>query len=275
MRCGPISTSQETRQVMHKGTLQVGTSGYSFDDWYGAFYPDKLPKTKMLEYYAQFFKTVEINMTYYRIPTPKVFEGMLKKTRPEFTFFVKTHESLTHKRNLLTEETPKYLNAIQPFTGTNRLKGLLAQFPYSFHQTQENIDHLKTCRDLLKDYNLFVEFRHSSWIRQEIFDLLRTLGIGYVSVDEPQLDRMVPPVAVATIPVGYVRFHGRNADKWYSGTGSDRYDYLYSESELREWVGKIDLLRSQAKEVFLFFNNCHQGQAVTNAQQILEMLDNA
>lgn len=259
--------------MIQRAAIRVGTSGYSFDDWYGAFYPPKLAKDQMLEFYARHFDTVEINMTYYRIPSPKVFEGMLKRTGEGFEFMVKTHESFTHKRDLLSQETPKYLAAIQPLAESGRLRGLLAQFPWSFVRTPKNVDHIKACRDLLKDYNLFIEFRHSSWVRQEIFDLLRSLGAGYVSADEPQLENMLPPVGVATIPVGYVRFHGRNADKWYSGSGSDRYDYLYSEPELREWIHKIDLLRAETKTVYLFFNNCHQGQAVTNARQILEMLN--
>lgn len=273
LRPGTLSAAEREEPMTTKGTVKVGTSGYSFADWQTVFYPPRLPKAKMLDYYATQFDTVEINATYYRIPPPPTFASMVRRTKPHFEFMVKAHESLTHKRHQVRELTPVFRDAIAPLAESGRLKGILAQFPWSFVRNPQNLDHIRTCRELLIDYNLFVEFRHASWIRTEIFDLLRALEIGFVSVDEPQLEQMVPPVAVATIPVGYVRFHGRNADKWYSGEGSDRYDYLYSESELQEWITKIEALRLEAKTVYLFFNNCHHGQAVTNARQILEMLD--
>lgn len=258
---------------MPKAPVKVGTSGYSFDDWKGPFYPAKLNKSRMLDYYAQFFNTVEINATYYRIPPARTFESMIERTGEKFEFFVKAHESATHKREQFPSETPVYLEAIKPLVESGRLRGILLQFPWSFPRTEEHIDHIKACAEGFDSLPLFVEFRHSSWIQQNTFDLLKSLGIGYVSVDEPRLEKMVPPLAVATTDTGYVRFHGRNAEKWYSGSGSERYDYLYSEDQLREWIKKIDTLREHTAIVYVFFNNCHQGQAVTNAQQLLEMLD--
>ncbi len=258
---------------MTKAPVRVGTSGYSFDDWKGSFYPARFSKPKMLGYYSQFFNTVEINATYYRIPPKRTFESMLERTDENFEFMVKAHESATHKRDQFPIETPMYLQAIHPLVKSGRLRGILLQFPWSFSRNNANIDHIKTCAECFDNLPLFIEFRHSSWIRQDTFDLLKSLGLGYVAVDEPQLESMVPPVAVATGDIGYVRFHGRNAEKWYSGKGSDRYDYLYSEEELREWVKKIDALREHTQLVYAFFNNCHMGQAVTNARQLLEMLN--
>ncbi len=258
---------------MPKAPVRIGTSGYSFDDWKGPFYPAKLARAKMLDYYTQFFNTVEINATYYRIPPARTFESMVERTGEKFDFIVKAHESATHKRRQFPTETAVYLEAIRPLIDSGRLKGILLQFPWSFRRTVENIDHIKACAESFDLLHLFVEFRHASWIRQDTFDLLKSLGLSYVSVDEPQLEQMVPPLAISTGKTGYVRFHGRNAEKWYSGNGSDRYDYLYTEEELREWIKKIDALRENAEIVYIFFNNCHQGQAVTNARQLLEMLD--
>lgn len=252
-------------------SVRVGTSGYSFEDWRGVFYPEKIDKSKMLDYYLQHFDTVEINSTYYGIPHPRVFENMVKKTPDDFQFMVKAHQSVTHKRDQIRQETPKYLESITPLRDSGKLQGILAQFPWSFRQTPQNVSHLKTCRELLADQPLFVEFRHSSWIKQETFDLLKSLQIGYVSVDEPQLENMVEPIAVATTETGYVRLHGRNADKWYSG--SERYNYLYNENELMEWVRKIEQLRRNRTSTYIFFNNCHLGYAVKNAKQIMEMLN--
>lgn len=253
-------------------TLRIGTSGYSFADWYTVFYPPRLPKSKMLDYYVTEFDTVEINATYYRIPPARTFESMVRRTKPGFDFMVKAHESMTHNRLQMRELTPVFIESIRPLTESGRLKGILAQFPWSFRRTVPNIDHIKACREQLADYNLFIEFRHASWIRQEIFDLLHSLNIGYVSVDEPQLEAMVPPIAVTTTNIGYVRFHGRNADKWYGADGSERYNYLYSESELQEWVNKIDSMRVGTDTVFLFFNNCRGGKAIINARQMMEIL---
>ncbi len=263
--------TSETAPIL--APIRIGTSGYSFADWYTVFYPPKLAKTKMLDYYASQFDTVEINATYYRIPSAKTFESMLRRTQDKFEFMVKAHESLTHKRQQARELSTSFQEAIKPMQDSGRLKGILAQFPFSFPYTKTNLDHLSLCRELVPGQNLFVEFRHGSWIRTEVFDWLRSREIGYVSVDEPQLEKLIPPVAVATLPIAYLRFHGRNADKWYGSDGSLRYDYLYSEAELRQWVDKIQDLRRQAKTVYIYFNNCHEGQAVTNARQMMEMLD--
>jgi uncharacterized protein YecE (DUF72 family) len=257
----------------NNGLVRVGTSGYSFDDWRGTFYPEKIEKTKMLDYYVGHFDTVEINSTYYGIPHPRVFEAMAKKTPEGFDFMVKAHQSLTHKRDQLEQETPKYLEAIKPLIESGKFRGVLAQFPWSFPCVPIHLDHLRKCRESLGDLSLFIEFRHSSWIRQSTFDLLRSLEIGYVSVDEPQLDKMIEPLAVATTAVGYVRFHGRNSKDWYSGSGSERYNYSYSMDELTEWVEKIRRLQKDTEVIYLFFNNCHLGQAVFNAKQIMEILD--
>ena len=258
---------------MNNGLVRVGTSGYSFDDWRGAFYPEKIEKTKMLDYYVGHFDTVEINSTYYGIPHPRVFEAMAKKTPERFDFMVKAHQSLTHKRDQLEQETPKYLEAIKPLVESGKFKGVLAQFPWSFQRVPAHLDYLRKCRQALDNLPLFIEFRHSSWIEQDTFDLLKSLEIGYVSVDEPQLEKMVEPLVVATTAVGYIRFHGRNSKDWYSGKGSERYNYSYSRDELGEWVEKIKRLRKDTEVTYLFFNNCHLGQAVFNAKQIMEMLD--
>lgn len=262
-----------TESSSHLAPIRIGTSGYSFADWYTVFYPPKLAKTKMLDYYATQFDTVEINATYYQIPSAKTFASMVARTRDRFDFMLKAHESLTHKRQQAREITPFFQEAIKPLIDSGRLRGILAQFPFSFPYSKPNLEHLGLCRELLPDLNLFVEFRHSSWIRAEIFDWLRAHEIGYVSVDEPQLEKMLPPVAVATLPIAYLRFHGRNADKWYGSDGSLRYDYLYSEEELRAWIEKIQSLRQQVQTVYIYFNNCHEGQAVTNARQMMELLD--
>jgi uncharacterized protein YecE (DUF72 family) len=257
---------------MSQSVVRIGTSGYSYKDWKGIFYPEKIDQSKMLDFYAEHFDTVEINSTYYGIPRPQVFENMAKKTKPDFEFIIKAHQSMTHKRELLHKETPVFLEAIKPMAESGKLTGILAQFPWSFPNTPENLNYLCKCRELLADYPLFVEFRHSSWIKEEIFQLLRAHQIGYVSVDEPQLEKMVPPFAVATADIGYVRFHGRNSSSWYSG-GSERYNYMYSREELLEWSRKIRSLQKGTKKVYAFFNTSHLGCAIFNAKQFVEIMN--
>jgi uncharacterized protein YecE (DUF72 family) len=286
MWCGAIPANEAARviekslpngnQIVDLATMtaeiRVGTSGYSFADWVGVFYPETIARGKMLDFYVQHFDTVEINSTYYRIPHAKVFENLDKKTKADFHFLVKAHNSATHERNKMEEETPSYLEAIQPLVESGKLRGILTQFPWSFKKSPENVDHLKRVRDLLGEHPLYVEFRHSSWTNEEMFQFLRDNGIGYVSVDEPKLRGMVDNMAVATTSVGYIRLHGRNAEQWWQG-GPLRYDYTYSDDELHEWIGKVHTLQGHTDLIYLFFNNCHQGQAVSNARRILELLN--
>ncbi|MEW6051794.1 MAG: DUF72 domain-containing protein [Candidatus Zixiibacteriota bacterium] len=257
---------------MPLGSLHIGTSGYSFEDWRGSFYPVRIAKGQMLEHYARFFDTVEINATYYAIPHSRVFASMLKRVPGHFTFMVKAHTSATHRRDLIHDETPKFLQSIAPLAESSQLTGVLLQFPWSFSRSKLNERHLELCRKEMPNLPLFIEFRHASWIRPEVMEKLRSLNLNCVSVDEPQLPQMVPPTPLITGDVAYVRFHGRNAAKWYSGSGHDRYDYLYSEDELKEWLPKIEEIRLKVRAAYLYFNNCHLGQAATNAKQMAQLL---
>ena len=251
--------------------IRVGTSGYSFEDWRGEFYPPDIDKGKMLDYYVRHFSTVEINSTYYRIPHPAVMFNIVKKAPPGFDFMVKVPQSLTHRRTDIEEDLAKFLEAIRPFEASGKLAGLLAQFPYSFKFSPDGLDYLAICRDALSPHRLFVEFRHDSWVNRIMYDRLRAEQIGYVSVDEPQLSGLLKPHLVVTTDVGYLRLHGRNADKWWDG-GSLRYDYSYTAEELEVWQKKIENVKSKVKKMYVFFNNCHQGKAVSNAQQFMRLL---
>ena len=255
-----------------KAEVRVGTSGYSFADWIGPFYPQGIEKGKMLDFYVDYFDTVEVNSTYYRIPHPRVMANLEKKTPAGFQFMVKAHSSATHQRDQLEESAPAYFESLQPIAESGKLRGILAQFPWSFKRSRSNAEHLRRCRDVFADYPLFMEFRHNSWLTPKLFDWLSKNQIGYVSVDEPQLEGMLDADAVATTRTGYIRLHGRSAEQWWDG-GALRYDYLYNDAELQEWVAKIERMREQTDAVYVYFNNCHEGQAVTNARRILEMLD--
>ena len=301
--------------------ILIGTSGYSFPDWVGPFYPPGTARGKMLDHYVRHFPAVEVNSTYYRIPPPSTLHAMERKTPPEFEFVVKAHHDMTHKRTLEPELYDAFARSVEPLQEAGKLSGILAQFPYAFRRTKENQEFLGELKRRLPEAPLFVEFRHSSWVRDDLFPWLEEEGLGYVSVDEPELPGLVPPIARATGPLGYVRLHGRNKENWWqpengrkqfagsdsrpktereprarrdaeygplfsaetaaaeapsdsgAGNSGDRYDYLYSEAELKEWVDKIRELSTKAKKTFVFFNNCHVGQAATGAKLMRRLLE--
>lgn len=330
----------------------IGTSGYSFPDWVGPFYPPGTTRAGMLDYYVQQFPAVEVNATYYRIPPPPTLAAMERKTPAGFEFVVKANAAMTHEGSADPALYDSFRRAIEPVARAGKLSGLLAQFPWAFRRGAKEEEHLRAMKRLLPDAPLFVEFRHKSWIAEDVFQFLEREGLGYVSVDEPDLPGLVPPVARATTEAAYVRFHGRNRANWWAsarrerdaaaelaaagpaaaqataagpaiagpaagerdeeaparaaepapaystqgsldlfGAGqvaeppprarpapprvasSDRYDYLYSEQELREWAEKIRDLATKTKKTFVFFNNCHVGQAAAGAKLMRRLLE--
>ncbi|MEW5946399.1 MAG: DUF72 domain-containing protein [bacterium] len=253
--------------------VRIGTSGYSFRDWVGVFYPDGTPPGKMLEFYAKNFNVAEVNSTYYRIPPPGVFAGMARRTPDGFHFVVKTHKSMTHSRDFDADALAVFNAAVQPLRDAGKLLGFLAQFPWSFRFAPPNLDYIRRLRDSFRAQSLHVEFRHDSWLRDDVFETLCAADIGFCMVDEPRLEGLIPPVARATTATAYVRFHGRNStDWWRPRKGSDRYNYDYSDGELLEWVPAIKRLDGECDTVLLFFNNCHFGRAPRNAERMARIL---
>ncbi len=244
--------------------IRIGTSGYSFADWKDNFYPGTIEKGKMFDHYVKYFQTVEINSTYYRIPHPAVMHNIVKKAPSYFDFIIKVPQSFTHRRTDLEHDIETFTQAIQPFIDHGKLSGLLAQFPYSFKFSRDALEYMSLLNQAMAPNKLFVEYRHNSWVNREMYDFLKADKIGYVSVDEPQLNGLLNPDAFATTDTAYIRLHGRNAEKWWNG-GDLRYDYNYSDQELCDWRDKTIKLSTKVKKVYVFFNNCHHGQAAKNA----------
>jgi uncharacterized protein YecE (DUF72 family) len=252
--------------------ILVGTSGYSFADWVGPFYPPGTRPGDFLSFYARTFEAVEVNSTYYRIPHPRVLEQMQKKTPPGFRFIVKLNQAMTHEGSIDPALYRDFLAVLEPLKRAGKYDGLLAQFPWGFKRTPENERHLEVIRERLASEPLFSEFRHDSWLAAPLEPWLRRQAIGYCAVDEPPLKGLIPPVTLLTTEDAYVRFHGRNSANWWGRGGGDRYDYDYGEAELREWVRRIAELARKARRTYLFFNNCHAGQAARNAKLMQELL---
>jgi len=255
--------------------ILIGTSGYSYKDWIGPVYPFGTRSGEMLSRYAAEFSFTELNFTYYRMPDSRQLQRMQAQTPPGFQFAVKANRQLTHEREQATPEAfAAFRTALEPLRAAGKLACVVAQFPYSFHRRPGNVDYLYRLREGLPDLDIQVEFRNASWLVPETGTVLRELSLGYVCVDEPRLKGLIPPFATATTPTGYIRFHGRNAAKWYAHRHAyERYDYLYSEGELAEWVPRIRKLQARTRRIFIAFNNHFGGQAVANARMLRALLD--
>ena len=253
--------------------VYVGACGYSYAEWVGPFYPEGLAARDYLAFYAQRFPLVEVDYTYYRMPTARTLATMAGKTPPGFLFAVKATASMTHEREADAETFAQYRVALAPLVEAGKLACVLAQFPWSFRNVPDNRAYLARLREELAAYPVVVEFRHGEWIRPEVFGYLRELGAGYCCVDQPRLRSLVPPVAQYTGEPAYVRFHGRNAAKWWRhDQAGERYDYLYSEEELGEWVARVRGLAGEAQRTLVAFNNHYAGQAIQNAQTFTDLL---
>jgi len=259
-------------------SVLIGTSGFSYKDWVGPVYPADLPQQEWLAHYGSEFPTCELNFSYYRIPEVRTLGRMAEKVPEGFLFAIKAYQGITHKREEPEPFMQQFTAALAPLIDAKKFACVLAQFPHSFHANQSNRDYLKRVREGFADLPVVVEFRSREWISERTFDELRELDFGFCCVDQPRFKSLVPPVAVATGPVAYVRFHGRNYDKWWRHDEAwERYDYTYSDEELEEWLPKIRGLDEESPLTLVYMNNHWQGQAVGTARQLkmlIEEMDN-
>jgi len=254
--------------------IHLGASGFSYEDWRGPFYPARLPKPKMLEYYARVFAAVEINATFYRLPPPATMERMAERVPSGFVFTAKLPQDLTHRGEPPADIAAAFRRCVAPLRERGMLGAVLAQFPGSFRPAPASRDRLRSLVEELGDLNLAVEFRHADWAAEEHFALLRSLGLGYCCVDEPDLPGLMPPLCRAISTVGYLRFHGRNAARWWNHEQAyQRYDYLYSAAELAPWADRIRDLAQRTEATHVYFNNHYQGQAAENARMLAGLLN--
>lgn len=251
--------------------IRLGTSGFSYKDWVGPVYPQELPSWQYLSFYADSFDTVELNVTYYRLPTAKMVQGWIDRTPDHFLFAVKAHRGLTHERK--SPDFESYVSSISPMFEAGKLACVLAQFPHSFHNNTANREYLNVVRQGLKELPVVIEFRGLDWVTDDVFDELRSMELGFCCVDEPALPKLMPRTAIVTGPVAYVRFHGRNSEKWWRHDQAwERYDYTYSEEELKEWVPKIRDLDNQAPLTVVYANNHYKGQSVDTTRKLQRLL---
>jgi uncharacterized protein YecE (DUF72 family) len=283
----------------------VGTSGWSYEDWRGIVYPSDRPtRFDELAYLAQFFDATEVNTSFYRPPPARFTRSWLRRTafKPDFTFTFKLWQRFTHQREdrWSQAEADEFRQGVGPAAEAGRLGAVLLQFPWSFRFTDENQDWLSDLVRTFQGWPLVVEVRHISWAGDEGLAAIRGLGLSFCNIDQPVTRDSIAPAAFVTGPIGYVRFHGRNREAWFktdAGSarrrkmGSDaaeetsrrqtpssvsdrdqRYNYLYRQDELTDWVTRIGQLADETERVYVFMNNHYRGQAPANALQVLSDL---
>jgi uncharacterized protein YecE (DUF72 family) len=293
------------------GDVRVGTCSWTDPTMVRAWYPSALrTAADRLRYYAANFDTVEVDSSFYGLPTPATSRLWAERTPPGFVFHVKAFAMLTrhgvrpeqlpaplrsahqleldsrgrilHPSPALREETfALFSDSLQPLRVEGKLGLILLQFPPYFVAGEANREYVACSVGLLAPDKVAVEFRHASWTEPGTvgltLDFLSALGAAYVCVDEPRLDapNVLPPLAAVTAESAYVRFHGRNAATWNARTSSaaERFKYLYSAEELSEWVEPVHHMQDHAATTYLMFNNCFADYAPRNAQQMLSLFD--
>jgi uncharacterized protein YecE (DUF72 family) len=254
--------------------IRVGPAGWSYQDWEGIVYPPKKgSKFDPLVYLSDLFDTIELNNTFYRPPSSQMSKSWANRVQsnPRFKFTAKLWRNFTHERQSLTKaDEGVFKTGLGPLVESDRLGALLLQFPYSFHNTEENRGYVQKVADQFKEYPLVLEIRHASWDRGSAYQFLRELGVGFCNIDQPQVSYSIGSTRKVTSKVGYLRLHGRNVKEWFrEGAGRNaRYDYLYNEFELFEITERIRLIAKEAEETYVITNNHYHGKAVCNALEL-------
>ena len=264
-----------------------------------------------LQYYASQFRLVEVDSSYYSLPSERTSRLWVERTGEKFVFDIKAFRLFTQhptpttalpkdvkealpsglkgKANIYLRDMPaelvnelwsRFERALLPLDSAGKLGVVLFQFPPWFYPGEQQRNYILSCRKRLPQYRIAIEFRHNAWLnennKEQTLSFLKDNNLPFVCVDEPQgFKSSVPPVVAATSDIGLVRFHGRNREMWEKKgiSVAERFNYLYSEDELRQWVPKIKELASMTRQLHVLFNNCHQDKAILNARQIALMYD--
>lgn len=235
----------------------IGCSGFYYPEWKDKFYPQKLPKNKWFEYYAQQFNTLELNNTFYRFPELKSLKSWYDRSPSDFIFSVKTPRSITHynKFSDSQELLSKFYNVIKEGL-QEKLGCVLFQLPPNFHFDDEKLDLITS--SLNPEFKNVIEFRHAGWWNDEVYKKLSKHEITFSGIDHPAL----PNDVIKNTSVLYYRFHG----------SPQLYKSEYSEAALKEFADQI-LNSKQTKEVFVYFNNTMNLAAIKNVRQLIEIVN--
>ena len=296
--------------------IRIGTCSWADEALSKYWYPKGTPAGERLAYYAEHFDSVEVDSTYYRLPVEEMVSRWAERTPDDFVMHVKAFGVMTrHPVKLeqlppdLRDEAPvddkgrlerpsrefraelfrRFRAALEPLRAEGKLGGILFQFPPYVVPKEASLDYLAWAREQMGDDEMLVEFRHRAWYedeqREQTLEFLERNAMAHVIVDAPKVDaKNVPPTVVAvTSPLAYVRFHGRNAETWNvrGRSAAERFDYLYSEEELEEWVEPLREVAERAEQAYVLFNNNNRtrirgretAQAPTNAEMLRDVLE--
>jgi uncharacterized protein YecE (DUF72 family) len=234
----------------------IGTSGWHYDHWRGSFYPQALAKSGWLNFYAQNFATVELNNSFYRLPSEKAFAQWHDSVPKNFRFAVKVSRFITHIKRLQNVEEPLDNFLIRARGLEHKLGPLLYQLPPNMPRSDEMLESF--LKLLPRGLSHAFEFRHKSWFDRGVFDLLRHYGAGLCAFDMPDFTTPL----LATSDFAYIRFHGSSGLYWS----------CYSDQELESWAQRISEIAREVNSVYIYFNNDAQGFAVSNAHMLAGML---
>lgn len=253
--------------------IHIGTSGYSYEDWRGVLYPAELSKNGFLEYYALCFPFVELNYSYYSMPSRHSLQSMVERTPAGFRFAIKAHKSLTHEVGAdWRQAAASYRQSVEILAERQRLVCVLLQLPYSFHHTPDNRQYLSKLIDALQPLPLAVEFRNNEWSGPRVYEELERRAVASVMLDQPELPGLPAAAEMVTGGLAYFRLHGRNEANWWQGDNVSRYDYLYSVEELGQIQARLRRLAKSAT-LYVAFNNHAAGKAVRNARELKKLLE--
>ncbi len=271
--------------------VRIGTCSWADETLTKTWYPPAVRTAEArLHHYAERFDTVELNASYYALPSPDATAAWARRTPPGFVFHVKAFGMMTRhpvraeqlpadlraeaqvddrgrvdhpSRELRGEVFTRFRAALEPLREAGKLGGILMQFPSYITRKQASLEYLEWAKERLGGDEMMVEFRHRSWLEPEhaedTLGFLRSLGATYVMVDAPRTDarNLVPTVVAATSDTAYLRLHGRNAATWNvrGRSAAERFDYLYSREELAEWSTPLRELSSLSERTYAMFNN--------------------
>lgn len=258
----------------------IGTAGWSYPHWNGVVYPKtQAPGSHPLEIVSRHLDLVEINSSFYQFLKPEVVRLWMRKVdaNPRFQFTAKLHQRFTHTRIVEDAEVAAFKEGLWPLLRGRKLGALLMQFPWSFRFTGENCEFLIRLRRAFHEFPLAAEMRHSSWMAEEAIGTFLDYRVGFCNIDQPEYMRAMPPTALLTSAVGYVRLHGRNPKNALGSyeRGAPRlrqHDYLYSEAELAEWAERIQRVQRHSEQTFVVFNNDAGGKSFVNALQLRALM---
>lgn len=291
--------------------ILIGTSGYDYPEWRGVFYPVGLKRADFLPYYATQFNALELNNTFYNMPTAERLLSFWERSGGALKFSVKANRLLTHEIGRDWQSAAQdFRSALMPLAQNGSLASALFQFPQSFHYTDQNRMYLSALLAQFRGLPVVVEFRHAEWIRPSVFEGLSERGASLAFCDMPELKNLPNKNCLQAqegrLPfagkIAYIRLHGRNASAWYAKendpqekeclqdhnalpglpaspksaahdrNGSARYRYDYSDAELSEFAPVIQHAAREGRQVQVFFNNHPDGSGAKNARRMREMV---